>query len=218
MSGIYVFDLDGTLVDSMSYFAKGILSIADEYGVDADREELLKILTPLGYTRGAEYYVNVLGVRESTDVIFDKIQDRLIYEYSNNIVTKPYVKEYLRRLHGEGNRLFVLTASPHSVTDVCLKHNGVYELFERIWSVDDFGLSKSGTELFFRVAKEIGCEMGDVHYFDDSLIALENAGKAGYKTYGVYDRQTDAELERMRTTLADTVVMDFSYFSFKKEK
>ena len=53
MSNIYVFDLDGTLVDSMPYFTKGMLSIADGAGIEYD-ETLIKILTPLGYIKGAE--------------------------------------------------------------------------------------------------------------------------------------------------------------------
>ena len=139
MSEIYVFDLDGTLVDSMPYFTKGILSIADEAGLEYDGT-LIRILTPLGYVKGAEYYVNELGVKDTVENIVAKIQSRLIYEYSNNIYTKPFVKDYLKKLSDSGARMFVLTASPHSVTDVCLKHNGVYELFEKVWSVEDFGL------------------------------------------------------------------------------
>lgn len=208
MAEIYVFDLDGTLVDSMPYFTKGILSIADEAGLEYDGT-LIKILTPLGYVKGAEYYVNELGVKDTVENIVSKINSRLIYEYSNNIFTKPFVKEYLFKLHERGARMFVLTASPHSVTDVCLKHNGVYDLFETVWSVEDFGLSKSDTRIFFEVAKAIGCEMGEVHYFDDSLVALENAKKAGFVTYGVYDAQSADELERMRKELSDVVVMSF---------
>ena len=97
MSGIYVFDLDGTLVDSMPYFTKGILSIADEAGLEYDGT-LIKILTPLGYIKGAEYYVNELGVKDTVENIVAKIQSRLIYEYSNNIYTKPFVKDYLKLL------------------------------------------------------------------------------------------------------------------------
>ena len=104
----------------------------------------------------------------------------------------------MTRLHAEGARLFVLTASPHLVTDVCLKKNGIWELFEQVWSVEDFGLSKSDTPLFFEVAKRIGCERGDVHYFDDSLIALANAKRSDYRTYAVYDAQTPDEVERMK--------------------
>ena len=208
MSGIYVFDLDGTLVDSMPYFTKGILSIADEAGLEYDGT-LIKILTPLGYVKGAEYYVNELGVKDTVENIVAKIQSRLIYEYSNNIYTKPFVKDYLKKLSDSGARMFVLTASPHSVTDVCLKHNGVYDLFEKVWSVEDFGLSKSDTRIFFEVAKAIGCEPAEVNYFDDSLIALENAKKAGYVTYGVYDAQSPEEIKRMDQELSDVLVMSF---------
>ena len=208
MSKIYIFDLDGTLVDSMSYFARGILSIADDAGLEYD-DSLLKILTPLGYTKSAEYYVNVLGVRETVDDLVKKIGERLVYQYSNNIFTKPGVREYLEKLHSEGARLFVLTASPHLVTDVCLRHNGIFDLFEKVWSVEDFGLSKSSPELFFKVAETIGCQPSEIHYFDDSLIALENAKKAGYITYGVYDAQSTDELCRMKNGLADVLVMDY---------
>ncbi len=204
---VAVFDLDGTLVDSMPCFTAGMLSIADEAGISYG-PELIKILTPLGYTKSAEYYVNELGVADSVENIIRRIQNKLVYEYTNNIYLKPGVLAYLKKLRDDGTRLFVLTASPHIVTDICLKHNGVFDWFEEVWSVEDFGLSKSDTRIFFEVARRIGCEMGDVHYFDDSLIALKNAQSAGYITYGVYDAQTPDEIETMKT-LSDTVVMTF---------
>ena len=94
---ICVFDLDGTLVDSMPYFSKGILSIADDAGIEYG-SELIRILTPLGYVGGAEYYVNTLGVKDTVENIVKTIGDRLVYEYSNNVVLKAGVGEYLRRL------------------------------------------------------------------------------------------------------------------------
>ena len=58
------------------------------------RLNLVKGLVPV--LQIAEYYVNYLGVRDTVENIVSKIQSRLLYEYSNNIFTKPYVKEYLR--------------------------------------------------------------------------------------------------------------------------
>ena len=194
---VYVFDLDGTLVNSMPRYEAGMLSILDEAGI-AYGDDLIKIITPLGYTKTAEYYINELGLDDSVASIVSKMENKLVYEYSNNIFLKQGVNEYVRRLHAEGARLFVLTASPHIVTDVCLKHNGIYDLFETVWSVEDFGLSKSGTELFYEVARRIGCERDEINYFDDSLIALKNAKKSGYITYAVYDRHTPDEIERMK--------------------
>ena len=201
---IYVFDLDGTLVDSMPYFTKGILSIADDAGIKYG-PELIRILTPLGYVGGAEYYVRVLGVKDTEENIVKKIGDRLVYEYSNNVVLKAGVGEYLRKLKEEGARLFVLTASPHLVTDICLQRNGVYDLFEKVWSVEDFKLTKSDTRLFYKVSEAIGCENGEINYFDDSLVALGNAKKSDYITYGVYDAQTEDEVALMKQEYAHYV-------------
>lgn len=208
MSGIYVFDLDGTLVDSMSRFAWGILSVLDEEGISYD-DELLKIVTPLGYTKTAEYYVEKMGVQDTVENIVSRVREKLVYEYSNNIVLKEGVGEYLRRLHAEGARLFVLTASPHIVTDICLQRNGVYDLFEKVWSVEDFALSKSDTRIFFEVAKTIGCEPGDIHYFDDNLIAVKNSKAAGLKVYGCYDAHDDHDLAILKET-SDVYVRTFA--------
>lgn len=212
MSKIYVFDLDGTLVDSMPYFTAGMLSIADEAELSYG-PELIKILTPLGCVKGAEYYVDTLGVKDSKENITKKLLSRLYTAYSEKIALKPGVLDYLTKLKVDGARLFVLTAGPHLLADACLKNNGIYGLFEAVWSVDDFGLSKSDIELFFRVATAIGCNESEINYFDDSLIALENAKKAGYKTHGVYDAQSDEELERMKNELSDVLVMSFKELS-----
>ena len=197
MKPIYIFDLDGTLVDSMPSFAKGILKIADDAGLSYD-ETLLKTLTPLGYQKSAEYYVNELGVKDTVENIVSRIKQNLVYQYTNNIVTKSGVREYLKRLFDGGARLFVLTASPHLVTDVCLRKNGVYDFFEQVWSVDDFSLNKSDTRLFFKVAETLNCKPEEIHYFDDSLIALDNAKKSGYLTYAVYDAQNEEEVALMK--------------------
>jgi beta-phosphoglucomutase-like phosphatase (HAD superfamily) len=206
MSKIYVFDLDGTLVDSMAAFGMGILSVLDEEGI-LYGPDMIQVVTPLGYTKSAELYVK-MGVKDTVEHIVSRVEARLVREYAANVFLKAGVGDYLRKIHAEGARLFVLTASPHSVTDICLKHNGVYDLFEQVWSVDDFGKSKSDVTIFYDVAKTIGCEVGEVNYFDDNLMAVTNANKAGYVVYGVYDGQEE-ELWKKIGAQSHTVVNSF---------
>lgn len=206
MKKVYVFDLDGTLVDSMPSFQRGILSILDDAGIPYG-PDMVQIVTPLGYTKSAELYVT-MGVQDSVEHIVARVEERLVKEYAENVFLKPGVGDYLRQLHDTGARLFVLTASPHSVTDICLKHNGVYDLFEKVWSVEDFGLSKSDVAIFYEVAKAIGCEVCEVNYFDDNLMAVTNAHKAGYLVYGVYDEQDEALWEQIGEQ-SDRLVLSF---------
>ena len=196
MSQICVFDLDGTLVDSMSYFGKAMVSVLDDAGIKYG-DDLVNYVTPLGYEKTAEYYVE-LGVKKSVDEIVSIMKERLVYEYTNNIKLKSGVREFLEKKHKEGARLFVLTASPHIVTDVCLKNNGVYHLFAKVWSVDDFGMPKTNIELFYKVAETIGCDRADVNYFEDNLAAVRNALKAGYKVYGVKDKQSENDVNEIK--------------------
>lgn len=193
MKRVCIFDLDGTLIDSMAYFAKGLLSILDEEGISYG-EEMVGIVTPRGYTKSAEYYIEELGVKDTVEHLVHRMEQKLVPAYSNEIKLKPFVKDYLLKLKAEGAALYVLTASPHIVTDVCLQNNGVYDLFEQVWSVEDFGLSKAGTALFYKVAETIGRDTSDIEFYDDNLTAVSNAVRAGHKVYGIKDQQTAEDL------------------------
>ena len=206
MSEICVFDLDGTLVDSMSYFAAGLLKILDEAGIPYD-DGIVETITPLGYVASAELFRS-MGVEATVEEMVAQMKENLVYEYSNNIKLKPYVGDFLRQLKAQGARLFVLTASPHVVTDICLKNNGVYDLFEQIWSVDDFGMTKSELELFDAVAQKIGCKPQDINYFEDNLTAVTNAALSQYKVYGVLDKQQPEDIEQIKE-LSDIFVHSY---------
>ena len=197
MKKICIFDLDGTLVNSMPRYTAGMYAVLDRRNISYE-PDLIKILTPLGYTKSAEYYREHFGLTESVKEIVREMGEILVYEYSNNITLKPGVRDYLEKRKAEGASLYVLTASPHLVTDVCLKNNGVFDLFDKVWSVEDFGLSKSGTELFYKVAETVGCKTGDVEFFDDNLTALTNCTKAGMISYAVYDGQSDEDVAKMK--------------------
>lgn len=192
-----LFDLDGTLVNSMSRFSAGIFTILDENGIEYETEEIINITTPLGYIKSAEYFIS-LGVKGTVEEIVKKMGENLVYEYSNNIYLKPYVKEYLTKLKDEGYSLYVLTASPHLVTDPCLKHNGVFDMFTKVWSVDDFGMSKSDIEIFYKTAQEMNCKPEEALFFDDNVTAVINSVKAGYTAIGVKDNQLPEDIDTIK--------------------
>ncbi len=198
MNRICIFDLDGTLIHSMPYYTKALFDILDEEGVSYDPDEMVGIITPRGYTKSAEYFVEELGVRDTVEHLVHRMGQKLEPAYLHEIQLKPFVKEYLEKLKAEGAQLYVLTASPHLVTDPCLERNGVHDLFDKIWSVEDFGLTKAGTALFYKVAEEIGRETADIEFFDDNLTAVTNAVRAGHKVYGIQDLQTAEDLALIR--------------------
>ena len=191
MKKVHIFDLDGTLIDSMTQFPKANLRVLAEEGITPP-EDVVNIITPLGYRGAAEYFINTLGVKASCpEEIMKRVESYLIDDYTNKIPLKSFVREYVEKLKKKGCKLYVLTASPHACTDPCLKRNGIYELFDTVWSSDDFGITKANPQIYRDAADRIGCERSDIMFYDDNFTALETAKKAGLATTGVYDPASD---------------------------
>ena len=203
----YVFDLDGTLVDSMKPAVKIVLDYLDEHGVSYE-PSIVKILTPLGFRGIAVYYATELGIQRNPDEIYAEFVSRLKKVYENELALKEGVLEALAGLKKQGARLNVLTASPHVFTDACLKNLGVYDVFENVWTAEDFGMLKSDVRIYGEAAKRLKATIEDCVMVDDSLRVLKTAKGAGMKTIGVYEPFSDDEWEEVKKT-ADRSVFSF---------
>ena len=136
----YFFDFDGTLVDSMPTWAGVYIKLLEEKRVPYPCD-IVKIITPLG-NRGASEYCISLGLDMTVDEILEHNHQELSQKYWYEIGEKTNVTSTLKALKEKGHSLHVLTASPHVYVDPCLKRIGIFDLFENVWSIDDFGLKK----------------------------------------------------------------------------
>ena len=181
----YLFDFDGTLVDSMPTFVSVMLRILDEHNIEYG-EDIVKIITPLGYHGTAEYY-RTLGVTTPTEELIARMNEYALDGYAHRISAKDTAPETLRMLRSSGASLNVLTASPHTMLDPCLKRLGLFELFDNVWSCDDFGTTKADPEIYRMAAKRLGRSVSEVIFIDDNVNAVRTAKAAGMVSYGIYD-------------------------------
>ena len=203
----YLFDFDGTLVDSMPCWSQKMLNILRESGVNYP-ENVIEIITPLGDGGTARYFREELGVPFSMEEMQERMDAYALPRYRDEIPLKAGVEEYLRRLKKKGCSLNVLTASPHKMVDPCLRRLGVWELFDHVWSCDDFDTTKSDPAIYVRAMERIGAPLGEGVFFDDNIGAVETASRAGLFTVGVFDASGKAFVERLRRT-ADVYLQSF---------
>ena len=204
----YLFDFDGTLVDSMPSYISVMLRILDENGIKYEKD-IIKIITPLGYSGTAEYYIKNLGLPMAKDDAVELMKRYAYDEYAHNIEAKPYVCEVLRQLKQSGASLSVLTASPHRVLDVCLERLGLWELFDNVWSCDDFATTKADPNIYKMAAERIGLPVGDILFLDDNFNADKTAASAGMAVCGVYD-DSSADYDEEIKSVSDYYINDFS--------
>jgi HAD superfamily hydrolase (TIGR01509 family) len=137
-----------------------------------------------------------------------KMGDYAYYEYANNIPAKANVVSVLKKLKEKGAKLNVLTASPHITLDACLKRLGIFDLFDNVWSCDDFNTTKADPEIYKMAAEKIGEKVGDVLFLDDNFNADKTAKTAGMQVCGVYDESSDDYVDEIKA-ITDFYIYDF---------
>ncbi len=193
----YLFDFDGTLVDSMPTYVSSMLRILDENGISYD-DSIIKVITPLGLVGTAKYFIE-LGVNKTLEEIGYKMGEYMLAEYENNIPAKNGVIETLKELKKRGASLNVLTASPHITLDACLKRLGIFDIFDNVWSCDDFGTTKADPEIYKEAAKRLGKSADEILFLDDNFNADKTAKIAGMKVCGVYDDSSKDYIDEIKS-------------------
>lgn len=202
----YLFDFDGTLVDSMPSFISVMLRILDENNIKYG-DDIIKIITPLGYAGTARYFKQ-MGIALSEEELLKRMNAYAYDEYAYKIQAKSNVISVLENLKRAGADLNILTASPHKVLDVCLQRLGIYNLFTNVWSCDDFATTKADPSIYVRAAEKLGQSVEDVLFLDDNYNADKTAKIAGMKVCGVFD-PSSAEYAGDIKAVADHYIYDF---------
>jgi FMN phosphatase YigB (HAD superfamily) len=94
------------------------------------------------------------------------------------------------------------------VLDPCLKRLGIYDIFDNVWSCDDFKTTKANPEIYRMAAEKIGVSVEDVSFLDDNYNADKTAKSAGMRVVGVYDESSREYVEEMKA-LCDGYIYNF---------
>ena len=203
----YLFDFDGTLVDSMPTYVSAMLRILDENQISYDKD-IVKIITPLGLMGTAEYFAYI-GVKMAKDEMIGLMRKYMLEAYLYHIPAKKNVISVLKKLKDKGCNLNVLTASPHVTLDACLKRLGIYDLFTNVWSCDDFNTTKADPNIYKMAAEKIGESVENILFLDDNFNADKTAKTAGMQVCGVYDDSSKEYVDEIKE-IADYYIYDFA--------
>ena len=202
----FLFDFDGTLVDSMPAFVKSVTDILDLHNITYEKESLVRTVTPLGADATAQYVID-LGIDMTKKDMLDSLRNNSMDAYLHSVPEKPNANNFLDTLASKGKKIYMLTANSHVQTDPCLKRLGMYSYFTQIWSCDDFNLKKTDVAIYDKAAELIGVKKEEILFFDDNPDAIKTARMAGLGTCGVYDESSRDFVNIMKEN-ADRYVYD----------
>lgn len=202
-----IFDMDGTLVDSMGYWKALGRDYLAGLGVRATAEQLEPI-GPMTMLESAAYFMETFGIAGPAQRIVDEMHAVMDSHYRNDVPLKPGVKEYLEELRERGVRMCVATATAEPLSHACLSRLGVDGCFDFVLSCETIGVGKTRPDIYHLAAERLWAPPGAVAVFEDAFYAVQTAKQAGYYTVGIYEPAYDKDWGRI-SALADETISDW---------
>ena len=204
-----IFDVDGTLLDSMSIWD----TIGEDYLRSIGyipRENLNEVFKDMSLQQAARYYQTEYGVALSIEEIMDGVNGLLERFYREQAQLKPGAGELVRELSRRGVRLCVATATDRYLVEAALERCGVLSHFGAIFTCGEVGHGKDEPDIFEAALGFLGTEKSKTLVFEDALYAARTAKADGFPVAAVCDSHERRQEELQ--ALADIYLTDFSDF------
>lgn len=200
-----IFDLDGTLVDSLPFWRELSREYLISKGLKTVPGDILERIKPLTVKESARLFINELGVEGTPESVAGEINDMMACHYREDIPMKPGVPEHLAALRARGVRMSVASATVEPLIDACLERLGLRHFFEFSLSCDTVGAGKSSPLVYQRAAERLGSLPADTAVYEDSLLAATTAKNAGFYLCVVADEASADSWDKL-TSMADETV------------
>jgi len=185
-----IFDLDGTLLDSMWVWEAVDRAFFAARGLEMPEDYVQSILS-LTFRETAEYTIRCFGLSEAPEDLMQEWNATSFELYRDDVKLKPGAREYLELLRAQGKKLGVATALTSHIMQTVLEQNGVLHLFDALTSADEVARGKTFPDIYLLAAQKLGVAPGCCIVFEDVLKTLPGIRAAGMTAYAVWDASTN---------------------------
>lgn len=203
-----IFDLDGTLLDSMPVWDNIGVEYLKEKGINPP-DNLQEILKPMGFVQCAEYFIHTLGLKMTVLDVVGEINDLVEYKYRHVIPLKENVKDFLEKLKRKSINICVATAMDKELALAAIKRTGINKYFSFIETCGELHLNKDTKEFFLQTAKRLHAKPSETIVFEDTLHSIISAKDAGFFVVGVYDLSSISDTYKIKE-VCDKYITSFS--------
>lgn len=204
-----IFDMDGTLVDSLifweylwEYFSDTFFN-GKKFRPTDEEDKAIRTMT-IGDAMRYLYSIYHLG--ESADKLAQLGTDMLGKFYEERAKLKKGVTEFLECCKEKNIKMCVASASEKEYVKSVLSHLGIDKYFSGFFSCSEIGKGKEEPDIYLLALEHLGTKKEETCVFEDSLTAIKTAKKIGIKTVAIYDSYNYGQ-EEMKN-LADRYIAE----------
>lgn len=202
-----IFDMDGTILDSISVWDKIDVDFLSARGVEVPEDYARTVSTMTG-EECAKYTIARFNLSDTVETLTSEWDERALFEYSHNLKLKKGAREYIKSLKERGVKIALATSSSKTLYTAAMKNTGVYDYFDAFISTDETGISKRDPHVYIYAAQMLGLDITDCIIFEDVPTAVKTAKSTGAAVVCVWDERWDAFKDEMKI-IADRYIKSF---------
>lgn len=203
-----IFDLDGTIVDSMGVWQAVDKEYLRRRGLSLP-EGLNKELESMEFTETARYFQRRFSLPDTVEEIIAEWMDMVLDQYQNRVPMKPGLKDFLKYVHEKGIRLGIASSNHADLVRAALEGHKIGDFFAAIVTCSEVAHPKPEPDVYLEAARRIRVPAEKCLVFEDIPVGIRAGQSAGMKTCAVrddYSQEKDGE-KRM---LADYYIEDYA--------
>ena len=204
-----IFDLDGSLVDSMWVWIHVDKIFMEKYNITPPTD-YHKAIEGMSYTETAQYFVDTFPTLDLTvDEIKDEWTNMTKDLYKNDVCLKEGAFEFLETMRRDGVQLGIATSNSRELAETVLRSLRILHYFASIRTSCEVEAGKPAPDVYLKVAEDIGVRPQNCLVFEDVPKGIEAGKKAGMTVCAV-DDEFSRHLDAEKKLLADYFIHDYS--------
>ncbi|MCR4963225.1 MAG: HAD family phosphatase [Firmicutes bacterium] len=209
-----IFDMDGTLIDSMYYWRNAGLFYLTDLGITPPDNygELVRNRT---LEQTAILFHDVFAVSKAPEQIVGDIFAVMEWAYREKVQLKPGAAELLAGLRQRGVKMALATATDRALLEPVLKKLDIWQYFDYTICCREAGTDKNHPQIFEQALAALGAGKKETPVFEDSYHAICTAQQAGFPTIAVADYSNQTLREQI-IAAADLFLDDLTDFPWEQ--
>ncbi len=205
-----IFDLDGTLFDSMFIWDTAGESYLRSIGKEPEAD-LQKTLKPMSLLQSAQYIREKYNIPLSVEDIMDGVNRTVEGFYFYTVEPKPGVIDFLEELHRRNIKMCIATATDRYQVEAALQRCKMRHFFSEIFTCTEVGSGKDRPDIFRKAMEHLQTDRSNTAVVEDAYHAAFTAKQDGFMVVGVYDSHESRQQELLQ--LADVFLPDYLHLN-----
>ncbi|MBS5931832.1 MAG: HAD family phosphatase [Clostridiales bacterium] len=212
-----IFDLDGTLVDSMWMWREIDVEYLSQFDIEVP-SDLQQAVEGMSFSETAQYFKERFNLPDPVEVIKMEWNKMAWDKYGNEVPLKKGVIEFLEELRSRGIKTGIATSNSKELVEHVLKSLNITEYFDSVRTSCEAKKGKPAPDIYLLVADDLQVDPKDCLVFEDLALGIMAGKGAGMRVCTVFDPYSEDDRDRKRELADYYIDTYFDIFEDKVEK